>query len=167
MTVAISLCRSDNASLVVEAGPCGSTANPLCALGTMHHLPIISDKGDLVAATRLVELGYPAVHDVLPVLFTWIRDGNWPVAQIIAPFLASIGYAAVPEIWKILRSDDLIWKCWCISRVIAELPPDVAVEFAPELHRLATSPVKPEQYEALDEVASDALEHLIAQRTAQ
>ena len=152
--------------------PCGCArplrlnCNTLDALTSMNDLPTISDKGDLIAATQLVVLGYPAVRDILPDLFTWIQDGNWPVARIIAPFLASLGNPSVPEIWKILRSDDLLWKYWCISMVIAELPLDVAVEFEPELQRMVDSPDEPEQYEELDRVAREALEHLAVRHNA-
>lgn len=49
----------------------------------MEGRPVISDKCDVAAAAKLVGLGYPAVGDILPELFTWIQDGNWPVAQIV------------------------------------------------------------------------------------
>jgi hypothetical protein len=130
----------------------------------MEGRPIIADKCDVAAAAKLVGLGYPAVEDILPELFTWIQDGNWPVAQIVAPFLASLGPFAVPEIWKILRSDDLLWKYWCILRVVSELPLDSAIEFETELWRMANSPSEAERLEEIDRVAADVLECLASRR---
>ena len=131
----------------------------------MSNLPTIRDKFDVETAERLVALGYPAVAPALPALLEWIQDMNWPVASTLAPFLAAIGRPLVPELWRVLHSNDLVWKYWCISCVIAEMPLDVAIEFEPELQRLARSPTPPERAEGLAEVARDALARLAWRRT--
>ncbi len=125
------------------------------------HLPSIKDKHDLATAEYLVELGYPAVAEALPDMLSWIQDANWPVAGVVAPFLASIGEPLSDELWKVLRSDDLLWKYWCIQLVIGRMPRDAARAFVPELQRLANSPLPEEKREELHEVAADALEILV------
>ncbi len=132
----------------------------------MSDLPRISSKFDLESAEKLISLGYPAVAEALPHLLEWIQDMNWPVAKKIAPFLSSVGRPLVPELWRVLRSDDLLWKYWCISCVIPDMPLDVASEFEPELRRIRDNPTTMERHEELDEVAGDALEELASRRAS-
>jgi uncharacterized protein DUF5071 len=49
------------------------------------------DKFDIESATSLVGLGYPTVAPILPELFAWITDINWPIVHAIPPFLSTIG----------------------------------------------------------------------------
>ena len=89
-------------------------------------------KCDIERAEAAVRLGYPEAEPILGRLIEWLQDYNWPVAHIIAPFLASIGRPVVPQIWLVLRSDDMQWKYWVISQVIRFLPNHVALEFRSE-----------------------------------
>lgn len=120
-------------------------------------LPRIRHKHDLTAARALVAAGYPAVADLLPHLLSWVKDFNWPVATIVAPFLAEVGTPVVPALQEVLRSNDHVWRYWCISCVIAEMDPEVASVFSDELERIAQRPTAVERYEDLDEVATEAL----------
>ena len=116
-------------------------------------------KQDLERARAAVEAGYPVVEPILGELIEWLQDCNWPVAHILAPFLASIGAPLVPYIWRVLRTDDEIWKYWVIPLLIGTLPKGIAAEFRPELERLCYSPLPNEKREGLDEQARDVLEH--------
>lgn len=119
-----------------------------------------TSKYDLDRANAAVRAGYPAVEPILGRLMEWLQDYNWPVAHVIAPFLASIGAPVVTQLWLVLRSDDMQWKYWVISQLICSLPKDVALEFRPELERLAYSPEPLERSECVSEVARDVLDHL-------
>ena len=59
---------------------------------------IPKSKSDLETANRAVAAGYPAVKPVLGELVEWLKDYNWPVAHVLAPFLAKIGIPLVPHI---------------------------------------------------------------------
>jgi hypothetical protein len=117
-------------------------------------------KRDFENARRIVALGYPAVAPVLPELFEWIQDGNWPIAPAIAAFLTSIGEPIFPQIREVLRSNDGTWKYWCITWVIGKLPPELAEEFGPELEQLAFHPTRDDQLEELDQQAKEVLDRL-------
>ena len=119
-----------------------------------------TSKYDLDRANAAVRAGYPAVEPILGRLMEWLQDYNWPVAHVITPFLASIGAPVVTHVWLVLRSDDMQWKYWVISQLICFLPKDVALEFRPELERLAYSPEPLERSECVSEVARDVLDHL-------
>ena len=58
--------------------------------------------------------GYPVAAPILPNLLETVQDMNWPVAQTLAPFLATIGEPLAPHIRKIFETDDKIWKAWVI-----------------------------------------------------
>jgi len=118
---------------------------------------IPTSKRDLERAQAAVEAGYPAVDPILGELMKWLQDYNWPVARILAPFLASVGAPIAPHIWHVLRSDDDIWKYWVIAVVLANLPEEVAGEFRPELERLCSKPGPHEKIHELDEQARQVL----------
>lgn len=73
------------------------------------------DKHDLDNVQLLINIGYPAVSPVLPELFEWIQDMNWPVTQKIALFLVDIGRPILPHIESVLKSNDSEWKYFVCS----------------------------------------------------
>jgi hypothetical protein len=117
-------------------------------------------KQDFERANAVVAMGYPAVAGVLPELMTWLQDYNWPIARIIAPFLASIGRPVLPEIRRVLDSTDDIWKYWVLTYVVEELEADVIAELRPELQRLALRPTPGEVEEEVDQKAQELLDRL-------
>jgi hypothetical protein len=117
------------------------------------------DKFDTPRAEAIVAVGYPAVAPVVPELLAWIQDGNWPVAQIIAPFLATIGAPLIPHIRAILATDDNMWKYWVLSHVVQHSP-EIAAALREDLVRLANSPTRAETAEELDQLAQEFLRDL-------
>ena len=93
-------------------------------------------KHDHDAARRAIKAGYPAVESVLPNLLEWLQDMNWPVAQTLAPFLASIGEPLIPHLIKIFETDDEIWQAWILSQNVEDSP-ILAQEFREYIERLA------------------------------
>ena len=109
------------------------------------------NKHDTATAQAAVEAGYPMVASVLPELVAWLQDYNWPVAQVLAPFLATIGISLLPQVQAILVSDDLIWKRWILSCVVSESK-ELAQAVSAELLRLAHEATPSEREEDLDEI---------------
>jgi hypothetical protein len=116
-------------------------------------------KADLERALAAVRAGYPAVGPILGELTEWLRDYNWPVAHVLAPFLASLGGPMVPLVWHVLQSNDEVWKYWILSLILPSFPEDLAVQFRPELERLCYAAKDNEKLEELDEQARSVLEH--------
>jgi len=114
------------------------------------------DKHDVQSAEALILMGYPAVEPIIPQLLQWSQDGNWPVARVIAPFLADIGPPLAPHVRMILNGADNTWKYFLLQTVIAE-----SIEMKrllhPELERLARRPTASEAAEELDSIASALL----------
>lgn len=114
------------------------------------------DKFDIERAEAVVEAGYPAVAPILPELFEWIRDCNWPVARIIAPFLSTIGVPLIPHIRKVLETDDEVWKYWVLSYLIEDTP-ELATALRDKLEAYAFRPTPAEVAEGLSEKANRIL----------
>jgi hypothetical protein len=113
-------------------------------------------KFDLATAKAAVAAGYPAVAPILPELLEWLQDCNWPVADILAPFLTSIGEPLIPHLRQVLESDDEIWKYWIIINIMGQSP-IIAAAFRDDLERLASAPTEREAREELNEAAQDVL----------
>jgi hypothetical protein len=119
-----------------------------------------SSKFDLDSAERAVACGWPGVEPVLPQLLEWLQDYNWPVAHILAPFVARIGDPVAPYLRPIFDGDDLLWKYWIINAVLADAPLTVVEQFRPDLERLVGHPTPRELEEELPEVAKPVLARL-------
>ena len=115
-----------------------------------------SNKLDLETAKMAIAAGFPRVEPILPALLEWLQDLNWPVARVLAPFLASIGEPMIPHLERIFSTDDYIWQYWIIECLIARNQV-LRRHFTPRLIRLANSPSVTEKLEELDLVAKDAL----------
>lgn len=113
-------------------------------------------KIDTEAAEALVELGFPAVAPILPELLEWLQDINWPVAQVLAPFLARIGAPLKPYIKKILETDDGTWKYWVLINIVAESR-ELQDLLAVELDHIAHAPKSDEKLEEVDDIAREIL----------
>lgn len=116
------------------------------------------DKHDTATVQAAIQAGYPAVAPVLPELVAWLQDYNWPVAQVLAPFLATIGIALLPHVQTVLVSDDLVWKRWVLSCVVSKSK-ELAQAVSAELLRLAHEATPSEREEDLEEIALDIIKH--------
>jgi hypothetical protein len=68
----------------------------------------------------------------------------------------------VPYLRPIVDGDDVMWKYWIVSAVIAESPVEVVAELRPELESLVASPRGEEGKAGVPEVAKEALARLEA-----
>ncbi len=117
---------------------------------------IPQEKRDMTKAKAAIAAGYPVVAPILRDLLIWLQDINWPVARVLAPFLASIGAPLAPFIQDILNTEDQIWKYWVILVVLGESR-ELAEALRANLRRLARTPNEAEAMASLDEVASSVL----------
>src|SRR3954453_10350146 len=115
-----------------------------------------SDKRDTEKVKAIVALGFPAVEPILPALLEWMQDINWPVAQALQPFLASIGAPLAPHIRSVLNTDDDVWKNWVLCHIVVESP-ELQTMLRADIEILATGPQGGEQAEELDVLARQIL----------
>ncbi|AJI96249.1 hypothetical protein BD65_627 [Yersinia ruckeri] len=97
---------------------------------------IPKNKADTQAVQHAMRAGYPAVKPILPVLLSWLQDYNWPVAQELTPFLASIGTPLKEPVAAVLKTDDIIWKYWVLSLLVNTPDLKLATALEEELNTL-------------------------------
>lgn len=111
-------------------------------------------------AEEVKAMGYPAVEYLLPDLFEWLHDMNWPGACKIADFLVSIGEPIVPYLKRILSARDYEDHANVIYYVVQELPPEIIRQLEDELIQLAWASSPGElSVEILDICASNGIGH--------
>lgn len=118
-----------------------------------------ADKHDLERAERLVALGFVAVEPIMPQILEWTQDPNWPVGQVLAPFLAGIGAPLAPYVRTVLSGDDDAWKYSLLQGVVLQSPA-LAEVLRAELTRLAAAPTPGEVRQEVDQAASEVLASL-------
>jgi hypothetical protein len=126
---------------------------------TEANIKLPEDKRDTKRAKAIIRLGYPKIEPVLSELMEWMQDINWPVAQTLQPFLASIGAPLAPYVRSVWETDDDLWKYWVTICVVAESH-DLTAVLLPELGRLALKPSEGEREEKVDIVAQNILRRL-------
>lgn len=117
------------------------------------------DKLDVRTARKVVARGYPAVAPILPELLEWVKDMNWPVAEVLAPFFAGIGLPLAHELRRILRTEDTMWKYWVLTAIVAESPP-LAATLHEDILRIAGASAANEDEEEVRARAADILRGL-------
>ncbi len=111
-------------------------------------------KADIKRAKAIISLGFLEVKPVLPHLLVWLQDLNWPVAQVLAPYLAGFGKEIVPGVRAVLQGEDEVWIYWVLKKVVAEMLRDAVAELQNELKVLAHRP----STEEVDLVALEILD---------
>jgi hypothetical protein len=63
----------------------------------------------------------------------------------------------MPEIKKVLKTDDEIWKFACLDILVKKVPAECIQELKSDLIRLAKSPSEGEKIEGIDKLAKEIL----------
>ena|SRR5450830_1101602 len=114
------------------------------------------DKHDTETAAALGGLGWAQVEPIKPKILEWIQDGNWPVAAVLNPILASWGARLAPFLKPIFEPDDDIWKYFILLNIVRSSP-ELATAMHFELERIARYPTDNEQLEGVTEQAQKIL----------
>ena len=118
-----------------------------------------SHKSDLRTAEAAIAVGWPSVQPIADRLLEWLKDINWPVAHILAPFFACVGPELAPHVRRILRTDDDVWKYYVIQAIVTPCP-GLGEAVEEDLKRIAENPTAAEHQEEVDLVAREALDQL-------
>jgi len=114
-------------------------------------------KLDTERAKQMIALGFPAIESVAWDLLQWTQDINWPVAQILCPFFASVGEPLAPYLRTVFETDDGAWK-YDVLRYIVAGSRELRIALRPELERMALNPTRFEQAEEVDLAAQEILD---------
>lgn len=92
------------------------------------------------AAEVIRQIGYPRVNSILPQLFVWLQDLNWPGAFEIGEFLCDIGEPLIPGLKLVIAdnySSDSEWVAHVLHCIISRWPTELVSRLEAELRMLA------------------------------
>ncbi|GED67222.1 hypothetical protein BRE01_09240 [Brevibacillus reuszeri] len=119
---------------------------------------IPKDKHDLDSIWRLQQHSAEEISEILPELFEWLQDINWPVANELTKVLPKYGDILIPHIEKALRSGDPQWQFSLLQYLIRELSKESSLLVRDTIQQIADNPTPSE---ILEEI------HLLARETLQ
>jgi hypothetical protein len=119
---------------------------------------IPKDKHDLDSVRRLERHTAEEINDILPDLFEWLQDINWPVAQELLKVLPQYGSVLLPYIEVALKSGDPQWQFSVLQFLIRELPKDTSILLQDTIQRIAHDPTKGEILEEIHILARETIE---------
>ena len=128
----------------------------------MRQLRLPENKMDTAAATAIMRRSFGELEPYLSEILNWMRDYNWPVAQVIAPELVRIGPRLVDHLRPILHGRDPMWQYWILREVIGKSP-ELAELLVADIAELANS-CRPDDEDSAEVLAaaSDVLKGINA-----
>ncbi|QOS80180.1 DUF5071 domain-containing protein [Paenibacillus sp. JNUCC31] len=110
------------------------------------------DKHDFEAVRKLSVLSNEELKEILPQLFEWLQDGNWPISRSVEDLLLRFGEELIPHIQNVFKTKDPQWEYFMLSGLISRLPSQYLIILKDDLERILENPTKSETLEELDEV---------------
>lgn len=119
-------------------------------------------KLDFDSIDKLKEFDKDILRPIVPDLFEWLQDLNWPISTGISDILLQFENELIPYIREILNSDDSCWKYSILIRLIDRMNPKDKFELIQDLERLSDKPSLNDKEEYVDEIAKEILDWLNA-----
>lgn len=98
-------------------------------------------KDDQEVIEGLKKLSFEEIKPIVPDLLEWLQDMNWPIARPVADVLEKYSDQLVPDILKILKTNDGIWKLWVLMHLSRNTKDKALLK---EIERIAISPIRDE-----------------------
>jgi hypothetical protein len=98
-------------------------------------------KDDQGVIEGLKNLSFEEIKPIIPELLEWLQDINWPIAGPVAEVLEPFSDILVPDILKILKTNDGVWKLWILTTLARNTKDQTLLK---EIERIATFPTKDE-----------------------
>lgn len=98
-------------------------------------------KDDQDVIQGLKNLTFEEIRPIVPELLEWLQDINWPIAGPVAEVLNPFSDQLVPDILKILKTNDGLWKLWILTTLVRNTKDQTLLK---EIERIATFPTRDE-----------------------
>lgn len=98
-------------------------------------------KHDQEVIAGLKKLSFEQFEPIIPELLEWLQDANWPIARPVADILKPFADRIVPEIIKILKTNDGMWKLWVLGYLARSTTDPLLLN---EIERIAKFPSRDE-----------------------
>ncbi|WP_295794931.1 DUF5071 domain-containing protein [Mucilaginibacter sp.] len=98
-------------------------------------------KDDQKVIARLKRLSFEQIKPIVPELLEWLQDMNWPIARSVADILEPFADRIAPEIIKIFKTNDGVWKMWVLRNLTRHTESTLLLS---EIERIAKFPTRDE-----------------------
>lgn len=102
---------------------------------------IPKNKFDQKVIGKLKKLSFEQIEPIVPELLEWLQDLNWPIGKPIAEVLEPFADKIAPEIIKIFRTNDGLWKQYVLVTLTINATDPALLS---EVERIAKFPTKNE-----------------------
>jgi hypothetical protein len=121
----------------------------------LEYIP--KDKCDITTVEKIGKVDPTIIQSILPELFVWLQDPNWPVAKELSKILAGFGELIIQQIKKVLSSNDDLWEFCILNDVIPFLQRTELDLIKADIERLAYHPTEDEKSGEVDKIAKEIL----------
>ncbi|WP_404529637.1 MULTISPECIES: DUF5071 domain-containing protein [unclassified Paenibacillus] len=121
------------------------------------HDLIPKHKSDFDSINQLKLCSKAEIRPIIPELFTWLQDSNWPISAEVRNILFQFDMELIPVIRQILNSNDSSWKYFVLIHFCKQLPNALLGKLTYELNRLSTNPSENDKLEEVDQIAQEML----------
>lgn len=120
-----------------------------------------SNKEDLEFVEELYKIkNIDEIKEDIPILIEWLQDFNWEQADLICNYLLQFPLEIYKEdIYKILDSDDHIWKYWILLRLVKPIIKKSDNWIIPKIEKLALNPTFGEKESEVDQIAKEIIDN--------
>ncbi|WP_100330418.1 DUF5071 domain-containing protein [Bacillus xiapuensis] len=119
------------------------------------------NKHDFDRVHKLKKMDRTELLPLLPGLMEWVQDMNWPIAEEVAQLILTFPNEIVPLVKEVFKTNDDVWKYWCLEILVHRLPMESRQLFKDDLIRLIERPTAGEKYEEFDEIAIKILQTIV------
>lgn len=124
----------------------------------MSSLYLPKDKSDFDSIQALKKISKSEIKKLLPQLFDWTQDINWPIAPlVINELLLPLGNDLVPYLKRILRSDEFDWIQVILYHLVKKLSREVLAELEEDILVIAQNKNKRFLEFEIPEIAKEIL----------
>lgn len=92
--------------------------NLLSSLNNEQIKLLPKSKNDVSTAKKILDLPLNQTEKLLPLLLMWLQDLNWPVAQVLSPYLSANSLLIKSDIIEVLKGDDVMWQYWVLHELV-------------------------------------------------
>lgn len=117
-------------------------------------------KLDFENVNKIKECDKNSIRLIMPELFEWLRDVNWPIASEISDILLLFDVELIPYIRMVLNSKDAMWKYTILTRIVNRIDLSASDQLIEDLVRLSNYPKPYDVEEGIDELSKELLQSI-------
>lgn len=122
---------------------------------------IPKDKSDFETVERIKNAAPKRIEEVLPQVFEWIEDINWPIAKELVKVLAGLDDSIIPFVIDLIHNPDGLREYSVYCFMLPLLNNRQLLLLKEELERIVNHPSSFEKEEEYDKTAIEYLQKIL------